>query len=94
VKLTDKQKHDIADRLALWVSASLDMHAANDLMRQSIREWLDFQTEDANPPHEAKPRRDVWWTVFGACMCALTLWTILSYLGKWTAMYLIARGWI
>lgn len=47
--LTDRQKHDIADRLALWVSASLDLHAANDLMRQSIREWLDYQTEGTFP---------------------------------------------
>lgn len=47
--LSDRQKHDIADRLALWVSASLDLHSANDLMRQAIREWLDYQTDDSFP---------------------------------------------
>lgn len=45
MKLTPRQKHDIADRLALWLSAAMDQHAANDAMRKHIREWLDFQAE-------------------------------------------------
>lgn len=43
--MLDRQKQDISNRLAVWVSASLDLPAANDLIRQSIWEWLDHQTE-------------------------------------------------
>ena len=39
----ERAKHDIADRLAMWLSASMDQHAAVDEMRKHIRAWLDYQ---------------------------------------------------
>lgn len=35
--------HDMADRLALWLSASMDQHAATDEMRKHIGDWLEHQ---------------------------------------------------
>jgi hypothetical protein len=42
--LTDeRRKHDIADRLSLWLSSSLDDHARQEEYRTHIRAWLDHQ---------------------------------------------------
>lgn len=39
-------------------------------------------------------RRDIWWTVFGAVVCALALHDLLGAAGKWTAAWVIASGWL
>lgn len=37
----ERRKHDIANRLAMWLSASLDDHARSDEYSKHIRAWLD-----------------------------------------------------
>jgi len=39
----ERRKHDIAGRLSLWLSSSLDDHARQDEYRLHIRAWLDHQ---------------------------------------------------